>query len=60
MYAPAGDGKSFKQLGGDSPQWYPPHPNTTSYGPYMYHPIVDGRWFIRGNDAIYCYDVRQR
>ena len=44
---------------GDPETWSPPHPNTTSYGPYMRFPVVDGRMFIRGNDAIYCYDLRK-
>jgi outer membrane protein assembly factor BamB len=40
--------------------WAGPHPHTTTYGPYNRHPIVDGRIFIKGNDAIYCYDLRDR
>lgn len=49
----------FRPTGPDQ-VWVPPHPNTTSYGPCMYHPVVDGRIFVRGHDAIYCYDLRKR
>ena len=31
---------------------------TTTYGT-LGRTIVDGRWFIKGGDAIYCYDLRQ-
>ena len=54
MLQPGDD--SLKQLGGD---WEPAHPQTSSYGPYMFAPIVDGRLFIRGADAIYMYDLRK-
>jgi len=37
--------------------WKPPHPPTTSYGVAMAHPVVDGRIYIRGADALYCYDL---
>ena len=47
---------SLKQLGDT---WEPAHPQTTSYGPYMFAPIVDGRLFVRGADAIYLYDLRK-
>jgi outer membrane protein assembly factor BamB len=50
---------NFRPTGPDR-VWVPPHANTTSYGPYMYHPVVDGRIFIRGHDAIYCYDLRKQ
>jgi len=52
------DPADFRPTGPDE-EWHPPHPNTTSYGPYMLHPVVDGRIFIRGHDAIYCYDLRK-
>jgi len=41
--------------------WTPPHTSTTAYNsqPIVY-PILDGRLFIRGGDAIYCYDLRRR
>jgi hypothetical protein len=52
------DPNDFRPTGPDQ-VWVPPHPNTTSYGPCMYHPVVDGRIFIRGHDAIYCYDLRE-
>lgn len=52
------DPAEFRTLG--TVNWSPPHPNTTSYGPYLRFPVVDGRIFIRGNDAIYCYDLRKR
>lgn len=40
-------------------QWRPPHTWTTAYAnqPIVY-PLVDGRLFVRGLDAIYCYDLR--
>ncbi|MFM9961917.1 MAG: PQQ-binding-like beta-propeller repeat protein [Planctomycetaceae bacterium] len=40
-------------------QWSPPHTWTTAYAnqPIVY-PLVDGRLFVRGLDAIYCYDLR--
>ncbi len=53
------DPADFRPTGPDE-VWVPPHPNTTSYGPCMLHPVVDGRIFIRGHDAIYCYDLRRR
>jgi uncharacterized membrane protein len=39
--------------------WRPPHTWTTAYAnqPIVY-PLVDGRLFVRGLDAIYCYDLR--
>ena len=42
-------------------QWRPPHTWTTAYAnqPIVY-PLVDGRLFVRGLDAIYCYDLRTR
>ncbi|MGA2502219.1 MAG: PQQ-binding-like beta-propeller repeat protein [Tepidisphaeraceae bacterium] len=39
--------------------WTPPHPNTTSYHTPMSYPYVDGRLFVRGDDGIYCYDLRK-
>lgn len=53
------DPDDFRPTGPDE-TWTPPHPNTTSYGPSMLHPVVDGRLFIRGYDALYCYDLRAR
>ncbi len=40
--------------------WIADHPSTSSYaeGP-IYHPIVDGRMYMRGSDGIYCYDLRK-
>ena len=63
----------LKLLGADRPgskgnhpvgggfQWRPPHSWTTAYAnqPIAY-PVVDGRIFIRGLDAIYCYDLRTK
>ena len=42
-------------------QWRPPHTWTTAYAnqPIVY-PLVDGRLFVRGQDAIYCYDLRKQ
>ena len=42
-------------------QWLPPHSWTTAYAnqPINY-PLVDGRLFVRGLDAIYCYDLRKK
>ncbi len=41
-------------------QWRPPHTWTTAYAnqPIVY-PLVDGRLFVRGLDAVYCYDLRE-
>ncbi len=52
-----GDPKNFKMLSG---QWHPPHPHTSVYAnqPLSY-PLVDGRLFVRGSDAVYCYDQRK-
>jgi outer membrane protein assembly factor BamB len=43
----------------DASWWSPPNPNTTSYHTFMTYPIVDGRLFVRGGDAVYCYDLRR-
>jgi len=40
------------------PMWLPPHPTATTYEVAMSHAWADGRLFIRGNDAAYCYDLR--
>jgi len=42
-----------------SPLWSPPHPWATTYQLAMSHAWADGRLFIRGADAIYCYDLRR-
>lgn len=67
------DAKSFDTLGkatrdsakvnhpvGGGRQWLPPHSWTTAYAnqPINY-PLVDGRLFVRGLDAVYCYDLRK-
>jgi outer membrane protein assembly factor BamB len=41
-------------------EWSPPVVHTTAYAnqPISF-PIVDGRLFVRGGDAIYCYDLRK-
>jgi outer membrane protein assembly factor BamB len=41
------------------PMWSPPHPHATTYEVAMSHAWVDGRLFIRGADAVYCYDLRK-
>lgn len=45
---------------GGGRQWQPPHSWTTAYAnqPINY-PLVDGRLFVRGLDAVYCYDLRR-
>ncbi len=45
---------------GTAMQWRPPNSWTTAYAnqPIGY-PLVDGRLFVRGLDAIYCYDIRK-
>jgi outer membrane protein assembly factor BamB len=43
-----------------SPIWSPPHPWATTYQSAMSHAWANGRLFIRGADAIYCYDLRRR
>jgi outer membrane protein assembly factor BamB len=52
------DGGPNQQIGEKHP-WRPPHTWTTAYAnqPINY-PLVDGRLFVRGLDAIYCYDLR--
>jgi len=54
------DGSINHQVGAEY-QWRPPHTWTTAYAnqPIVY-PLVDGRLFVRGLDAIYCYDLRAR
>lgn len=42
-----------------SAMWQPPHPHATTYQSAMSHAWVDGRLFIRGADALYCYDLRK-
>jgi outer membrane protein assembly factor BamB len=42
------------------PMWRPPHPTTTTYHIGMSHAWADGRLFMRGADAVYCYDLRTR
>ena len=42
-----------------SPIWMPPHPHATTYQSAMSHAWADGRLFIRGADALYCYDLRK-
>ena len=39
--------------------WSPPHPHATTYQSPMSHAWADGRLFIRGSDALYCYDLRK-
>ena len=39
--------------------WQPPHPRATTYQVAMSHAWADGRLFIRGADALYCYDLRK-
>ena len=41
------------------PMWLPPHPTATTYEVAMSHAWADGRLFIRGQDAVYCYDLRK-
>lgn len=41
-----------------SPIFSPPHPWATTYQSAMSHAWADGRLFIRGADALYCYDLR--
>mgnify|MGYP002623589946 CR=1 FL=1 len=49
---------SLGQLGD---YWVPPHATTTAYnGQPIVYPVVDGRIFMRGGDAIYCYDLRRQ
>ena len=59
-YASQSNG-SIKHPVGSEYQWRPPHTWTTAYAnqPIVY-PLVDGRLFVRGLDAIYCYDLRAR
>lgn len=44
---------------GKEKQWAPPHSWTTAYANQpLISPVVDGRLFVRGLDALYCYDLR--
>jgi PQQ-like domain len=50
---------SFRALVAD--EWRPPVGGTTSsYHHPIYHPLVDGRMFLRQADGIYCWDLRAR
>jgi hypothetical protein len=41
--------------------WHPPHPSDCAYGVMaLAYPVVDGRIFIRGQDGLYCYDLRKK
>ena len=53
-------GKGVNHPVGAGRQWLPPHSWTTAYAnqPIVY-PLVDGRLFVRGLDAVYCYDLRK-
>ena len=40
--------------------WHPLHAETCAYANHpVISPLVDGRRFVRGRDAIYCYDLRR-
>lgn len=39
--------------------WSPSHPDSTSYHHYLVFPLVDGRLFMRGEDGLYCWDLRR-
>jgi outer membrane protein assembly factor BamB len=60
-------GQQFAMLGADpktlplfSEEWNPPHPHTSAYSHSgIGMPVADGHIFIRGHDAIYCYDLRK-
>jgi outer membrane protein assembly factor BamB len=60
--------QDFGMLGADprrlpllTEAWHPPHPHTSAYAKIgIGMPVVDGHIFIRGHDAIYCYDMRKR
>ena len=43
----------------DGSTWAPQLPSVTSYHHWMTTPIVDGRLFIRGREAVLCYDLRK-
>jgi hypothetical protein len=52
------DPKDFRAMPGPA-EWRPTHPHTTAYANHpISTPLVDGRLFVRGSDAIYCYDLR--
>jgi len=41
--------------------WHPRNPPDCAYACMaLAYPVVDGRWFIRGQDGLYCYDLRKR
>ena len=42
------------------PLWSPPHPHATTYQCPMSHAWAAGRLFLRGADAVYCYDLREK
>jgi|GEM_PF-2364919 len=53
--SPDGQIKDLTAAGGWSP---PVGGSTTSYHHPIYYPIIDGRFFARQNDGIYCWDFR--
>ncbi len=48
--------ENFAEMGSE---WRPPHIHATTYSTPMQHALVDGRFYIRGLDGIYCYDLRK-
>jgi outer membrane protein assembly factor BamB len=52
------DPKDFRIL---TANWDPPQAQTTAYANMGNpSPVVDGRLFMRGKDAVYCYDLREK
>jgi outer membrane protein assembly factor BamB len=39
--------------------WLGLHVSTSGYDIYMDYPVVDGRYFVRGRERIFCYDLRK-
>jgi hypothetical protein len=57
---PAGvRGPKGRRAAKTDPMWSPPHPHAATYQVPMSHASADGQAFIRGQDALYCYDLRQ-
>ena len=58
LYLTAADPDNLRSFSVEA--WSPPHAQTSAYHPPMVHAYAAGRLYVRGADAIYCYDLRKR
>jgi len=58
LYLANADPQKIESLGAGE-AWQPPHVTTTAYHSAMTHTYVAGRLFIRGQNHVCCYDVRE-